>query len=179
METQKIVNLLNGSDNENSKFATTKWYVIDGESKGNYSEDDQIKFLARSTESCLCDYSDAYILVTGNIAAAPNNEATQAVFKNCALLKDYRTEINDNFVDYANFINIAIPMYNLTEYSDNYSDTSGCLWSFKRDEIVGNADVTNNNNALSFKYKGSIVGNTEDNGRKNRVKIAAPLKIFK
>ena len=43
METQKIVNLLNGSDNENSKFATKKWYVIDSESNGNYSKDEEIK----------------------------------------------------------------------------------------------------------------------------------------
>ena len=44
MATQKIVNLLNGSDNENLKFATKIWYVIDSESKGNYSPDDRIKF---------------------------------------------------------------------------------------------------------------------------------------
>ena len=68
METQKIVNLLNGSDNENSKLATKEWYVIDSESNGNYSKDEEIKFLTRSIESSLCDYSDAYILVTGNIA---------------------------------------------------------------------------------------------------------------
>ena len=37
METQKTVNLLNGSDNENLEFATKKWYIIDNESKGNYS----------------------------------------------------------------------------------------------------------------------------------------------
>ena len=42
-------------------------------------------------------------------------------------------------------------MYNLIEYSDNYSDTSGSLWDFKRDEIDNNADVTNNNSS-SFKY---------------------------
>ena len=36
METQKIVNLLNDTDNQNSKFATKKWYVIDSESKGVY-----------------------------------------------------------------------------------------------------------------------------------------------
>ena len=79
METQKIVNLLNGSDNENSKFATKKWYVIDSESNGNYSKDEEIKFLTRSIESSLCDYSDAYILVTGNIITTPNNNATQVV----------------------------------------------------------------------------------------------------
>ena len=68
METQKIVNLLNGSDNENSKKKKKKWYVIDSEPKGKYSHHDPIKFLTKSIESSLCDYSDAYILVTGNIA---------------------------------------------------------------------------------------------------------------
>ena len=67
METQKIVNLLNGSDNENSKFAKKKWYVIDSESKCHYSLNNRIKFLTRSLESSLCGYSDAYVLVTGNI----------------------------------------------------------------------------------------------------------------
>ena len=67
METQKIVNLLNDSNNENSKLATKKWYVIDSESKGNYSHANPITFLKNSLESSLCDYSDAYILVTGNV----------------------------------------------------------------------------------------------------------------
>ena len=65
METQKIVNLLNGSNNESSKFAIKKWYVIDSESKCNYLHENPIKFLTSSLESNLCDYSDAYILVTG------------------------------------------------------------------------------------------------------------------
>ena len=110
METQKIVDLLNGSDNQSSKFVTRKWYVIDNESNGNYSKDEPIKFLTKSLESSLCDYSDTYILVTGNITAAPNNAATQVVFKNCAPFKDCRTEINDTFVDNADFINITMPM---------------------------------------------------------------------
>ena len=67
METQKVVNLLNGSDNEKSKLATKKWHVIDSESKGNYLHKNEIKFLTNLLESNLCDYSDAYILVTGNI----------------------------------------------------------------------------------------------------------------
>ena len=75
METQTIVNLLNGSDDENSKFATKKWYIIDSESKGNYSQNDEIKFLTRSIESGLCDYCDAYILVTGNISVKRRNTA--------------------------------------------------------------------------------------------------------
>ena len=70
-----------------------------------------------------------------------------------------------------------MPMYNLIEYSDNYSDTSGSLWQFKRDEIVNNADVSNDN-APSFKYKASLIGNTENNGTKNGVKIAVSLKYL-
>ena len=60
----------------------------------------------------------------------------------------------------------------------NYSDTSGGLWNFKRDEIINNADVTNDNNAPSFKYKASIIGSTEYNGRTNGVKIAVSLKYL-
>ena len=60
MGTQKIINLLTGSDNENSKFATKKWYIIDNESKGNYSHHYPVKFLTKSIESSLCDYSDVF-----------------------------------------------------------------------------------------------------------------------
>ena len=52
-------------------------------------------------------------------------------------------------------------MYNLIEYSDNYSDTLGSLRDFKRNEIVDNANVTNDDNAPSFKYKTNLIGNTE------------------
>ena len=123
METQKIINLLNGSDNDNSRFATKKWYIIDSESSGNYSQGEEINFLTRSIESSLCDYSDAYILVTGNITATPNNAATQVIFKNYAPFEKCRTEINETFIDEADCINITMPMYNVIEYSDSYSDT--------------------------------------------------------
>ena len=68
-------------------------------------------------------------------------------------------------------------MYNLIEYSDNYSDTSGSLWQFKSDEITNNADVSNDN-TCSFKYKANLIGNTENNGTKNGIKIAVPLKYL-
>ena len=69
-----------------------------------------------------------------------------------------------------------MPMYNLIEYSDNYSDTSGGLYGFKRDEISNNANVTNDDNSPSFKYKASGIGDTENNGTENGIKIAVPLK---
>ena len=173
METQKIINLLNNTENEYSLFATKKWYIIDSESKGNYSHQNPIRFLTNSLESSLCDYSDAYILVTGNITVKRRNAAdtddialgaiTQVVFKNCAPFEKCRTEINETFVDEADFINITMPMYNLIEYSDNYSDTSGSLWNFKRDEIEGDVDLTINN-ASSFKYKANLIGDTVADG---------------
>ena len=113
METQKIVNSLNGSDNENSKFATKKWYIIDSESNGNYSHHNPIKFLTKSIESSLCDYSDAYILVTGNINVTGGDANTKVAFKNCAPFIKCRTKINETFTDDAQHINIAMPMYNL------------------------------------------------------------------
>ena len=178
METQKIVNLLNSSDNENSKFVTKKWYIID-----NYSHENAIKFLTSSLESSLCDYSDAYILVTGNNTVTSGNNNTKVAFKNCTPFEKCRTEIIETFVDDADFINITMPMYNLIEYSDNYSDTSRSLRNFKRDEIEGDVDLTVEanhipNNLSSFKYKANLIGNTGDNGIKNGVKIAIPLKYL-
>ena len=177
MEAQKIINLLNGFDNENAKFATKKWYTIDNESKGNDSHENPIKFLTSSLESSVCDYSKAYILVTGNITDTGGNNNAKVAFKNYAPFEKCRTEINQTFVDDADFINITMPIYNLIEYSDNYSDTSGSLWNFKRDEIEGDVDFTVDN-VLSFKYKANLIGNTENNGIKNGVKIAIPLKYL-
>ena len=89
--------------------------------------------LASSLESSLCDYSHTHVFVTGNIAFAGDNNKTKVAFKNCTPFRKCRTEINGTFIDEAQHINTAMPMYNLIEYSDNYCDTSGSLWQFKRD----------------------------------------------
>ena len=153
METQKIKNLLNDSSNKASKFATKKCYVIDSQTtKGKYKQGNTIKFETETIKTSLCDYSDAFILVTGNITVAANND-TDVAFKNCAPFSTCTTKINDIFVDEANHIYIAMPMYNLIEYSNNYSDTSESLWQFKRDEVSNNnADLTIDD-SQSFKYK--------------------------
>ena len=82
------------------------------------------------------------------------------------------TEIDD-----AQYINIAVSMYNLIEYSDDYSDTSGSLWQFERYEIEDDADLTLDadhilNNSSSFKYKPIFITN------RNGVKISVPLKYL-
>ena len=151
METQKIINLLNDSSNEESKFATKKWYVIDSQTtKGKYKQGDTIKFETETIKSSLCDYSDAFILVTGNITVAANSN-TDVAFKDCAPFSTCTTKINYIFVDEANHIYTAMPTYNLIEYSDNYSDTSGSLRQFKRDEVPANNANLTIDNSDSFK----------------------------
>ena len=120
--------MLNDSNNENSKFATKKMVIIDSESKGKYSEENELKFLTSWLESNLCDYSDACIFVTGNTNVTGGDANTKVAFKNCAPFRKCRTEINETFVDDVQHINIAMPKYSLIEYSDNYSDTLGSLW---------------------------------------------------
>ena len=95
METQKIINLLNDSSNEESQFDTKKWYVIDSQgTKSKYKQGDVIKFETEIINSSLCDYSDAFILVTGNITEAADN-STDIAFKNCAPFSTRTTKIDD------------------------------------------------------------------------------------
>ena len=89
METQKIVNLLNDSDNESSRFATKNCYVINDQNNGQFGRgnenDATIKFDTKVVKPNLCDYSDAYILVTGDIKVAGVAADANVAFKNCAL----------------------------------------------------------------------------------------------
>ena len=107
MEAQKIVNLLNSSENEYSKYATKKWYITDSEAKVNYWHHDPIKVLTKSMESSLFGYSDAYTLVLRDIIVTGSNKNTKVAFKNCTSFKKCNTEIKGTFVDEADFINIA------------------------------------------------------------------------
>ena len=111
METQKIRNLLNDSSNEELKFATKKWYVIDSQTtRGKYKQGDTIKFETETIKSSLCDYSDAFILVTEDIKVNPADNA-DVVFKNCALFSKCTTKINVDeciFVDEGNHCNAYV-----------------------------------------------------------------------
>ena len=139
MQTQKIGNLLNDTDNESSRFAT-KWVVINDQNNTEYGEgnenDSSIKFETRVIKSSLCDYSGAYILSIGDITTTGGNANTKVAFKNCASFTRCVTHINDEHIDTAENLDIIMPMYNSIEYTDNYSDTSGSLWQFKRDELL-------------------------------------------
>ena len=165
METQKIVNLLNNSDSESSKFATRKWYITNVQKNGQYGRgnenDSTIKFETKVIKPNLCDYSNVYILVTGDIKVADVAANTNVAFKNCAPFTRCVTHINYEHVETAENLNIIMPMYNLIEYSDNYADSSGSLYQFKRDESpISDAENPLSvalDNSISFKYKASLL----------------------
>ena len=127
-------------------------------------------------KSSLCDYSDAYILVKGTIAANntaaadadANNINKKVIFKNRAPFTNYISEINNTQADFAKEIDIVVPMYVLLEYSDSYSKTSGSLWQYCKDLTTvdnNNAIVnfTENNLTDSFNFKAKMIGQTGDN----------------
>ena len=85
------------------------------------------------------------------------------------------------FVNEANHIYIAMSMYSLIKYSDNYSGTSGGLWQFKRDEVPANNANLSVDNSQLFKYKAALAGKTADavsntNMSVKNKKIVVPLK---
>ena len=125
-------------------------------------------------KSSLCDYSDAYILVKRKITitgAGDDAAARQAderdkdvAIKNCAPFTNCISGIDNTQIDNAKDIDIVMPMYNLIEYSDNYSKTSGRLWQYYRDE-------TNDNlaDSESFKSKIKITGKTPAAGDEKKM----------
>ena len=69
MEYQKMINLLDNTPVQPSKFRTKNWVEINDDSRGTYNTDSQIKCKTQMLKSSLCDYSDAYIIVKGAITA--------------------------------------------------------------------------------------------------------------
>ena len=124
MEYQKMVNLLDSASNQPSKFRTKNWVDINDDIRGEYSPNKQIRFKTAMLRPSLCDYSDAYILLKGNIsgnnnAAAgdtANNINKKVIFKKCASSTNCISKINDDQVDNTEYIDIVMPMYNLIKY---------------------------------------------------------------
>ena len=173
MEYQKIANLLNSELNQASEFRTRIWTKINDESRGNYT-------MLRPN---LCDYADSYILVKGTItitragnddaARRPDEKDKGVTFKNCTPFTKCISRINNTDIDNAQDIDIVMPMYDLIEFSNNYSKTSGSLWQYYKDDPNDNlAD------SESFKFKVKITGKTPAKGNTKDVEIIVPLKYL-
>ena len=191
MEYQKIINLLNEESNQPSKFRIKNWVEINDDIRGAQPPNKQIRFKTAMLRSSLCGYSDEYILVKGNIAVNntaaedvdANNTNRKVIFKSCATFTNCISKINNTQIDNAEYIDIVMPMYNLIEYSDNYSKTSGSLWqhckeipAVNNDGNIENFDGTNETD--SFKFKTKITGPTDNTGRIDNVEIMVSLKYL-
>ena len=115
----------------------------------------------------MCDYSEAYILVSGTIritGTGADHAATQVdernkgfTFRNCAPFTNCISEINNTQIDNVKYTDVVMPLYDLIEYSNNYSKTLGSLSQYYRDESNDNIA-----NFESFQFKVKITGNTTD-----------------
>ena len=127
--------------------------------------------------SDLCDFSDAYIVVEGDITLEGDNDANKQnknlVFTNNAPFISCISKISDVKIDNTEDVDVVMPMCNLLEYSKNYRKATGSLWNYCKDEPSNPLS----SNSESFKYKTRIVGKTpEDNDSLTNAKVVIPLK---
>ena len=188
MEYQKITNLLGTTTDKVPRFITKKWvegHDQSGEAENRYKLSKPIRVKSSILKSDLCDFSDAYIVVKGDITLTKTNGRGTIdirnrflAFKNNAPFTNCISKINNVLIDNAEDLDVVMPMYNLIEYSKNYRKTTGSLWNYYRDEpkdpplndddpptINYNADPITNSE--SFKYKSSITGKTSNANQEN------------
>ena len=130
MEYKKIKNLLDNTPNQSTKFRTKNWVKINDDVHGMYNTHSQNKFKTSMLKSSLCDYNDAYILLSeiitvAELAAGGRYNGIEVVFKNCASFIDCINEKNNRQIVDVKDINVVMPIYDLIDYSNNYSKTSG------------------------------------------------------
>ena len=173
MEFQKITNFLDITSDKKDlwKIVTKKWSEVYDQSEGNYNPNKEIRIKTSILRSDLCDFNDAYIVVKENItvnkktftandfqtlnntATATNNANNNAFgekklfFRNNAPFINCISKINGIKIDNAEDLDVVMPMYNLLEYSKNYSSTD-------------NDNITNSIlNSESFDYKANFIKN--------------------
>ena len=126
MEFQKITSFLDiNFDNEDlPKYVTKKWIEVYDQSQGNYDVNKEIRIKTSMLRSDLCDFSDAYIVVKGDITLEGDNDANKRnknlAFKNNAPFINCISKINGVKIDNAEDLDFVMPMYNLLGYSKNY-----------------------------------------------------------
>ena len=179
MEYQNITILLGITLDEIPRFFTKKWikvYNQSGSAGDRYKPSKQVRLKTSMLRSHLCDYSDAYFVVEGDITLTKtitrgfiDIRNRFLAFKNNAPFTNYISKINNVLIDSAEDLDIVMPMYNLLEYSKMYRTTTRSFWNYYSDEpnnpplndddpptVNYNADPVTNSE--SFKYKSSITG---------------------
>ena len=181
MEYQKITNLLGTTLDKVPRFIIKKWVEVhdqSGSADDRYKPTKQIRFKTSMLRSDLCDYSDAYIVVKGDITLTKTNgrgiidiRNRFLAFKNNAPFTNCISKINNVLIDNAEDLDVGMPIYNLIEYNKNYIKTTGSVRNYYRDE-PNNPPAANYNadpitNSASFKYNTSIRGKTSNANQEN------------
>ena len=125
----------------------------------------EIIYSTEVLKSNQCGYSDAYILIRRNITVIGRNLATKVAFKNCAPFVKCIKKIDGTTTDDVVDLDLVMPMYKLLEYSSNYSDTTGNLWFYSKDDAVSfSGNIVSNSKFKTFEYKTRLIGNTGTDG---------------
>ena len=141
MEFQKIANFLSTAldDKDLLIFVTKKEIEVYDHSEENYNVNKKIKIKKSTLRSDLCDCSDAYIVVKGDITLEGDNDASKRnknlAFKNNAPFINCISKINGVQIDNAEYLDVVMPMHNLLEYRKNYKKTTSSFWNYYRDEV--------------------------------------------
>ena len=121
MEYQNITILLGSTSDKVPRFITKKWIEVhdqSGTAKNRYNPNKQIRFKTSTLRSELCDYSDAYIVVEGDITVEGTNDRDKnninSPFISCI------SKMNGALIDNAEDLDILMSAYGLLEYSKNY-----------------------------------------------------------
>ena len=186
MEYQKIINLLDTTSDNVPRFITKKWIEVhdqSGNAEDRYKPSKQIIFKT-VLRTDLCDFSDAYIVVKGTVTVTGTNNKRRKnrllAFKNNGPFISCIFKTNNTLIYNAEKLDVAMPMYNLIEYNNNYRKTTDSSCNYYTDELT---DDRNNNNfagknvitSESFKYKTSVTGSTYNvdeiitNGKVNEI----------
>ena len=177
MEHKKILNLL--SEASDSKFLTRKWNTGNVSSKANYNIANKIIYIIEVFKFNLCDYNNPYVLVRGNITVTAALE-TRLSFRNCATCI---TKIDGTTIDGAENLDLVMPIYTLIEYSWNYTERTGSLWFYSREQATDfTAVIANDNKFECCKYKDNLLENIVAPSTANRIltnaTIGVPLKYL-
>ena len=181
MEYQKITNLLGTTLDEIPRFITKKWVEVhdqSGSADDRYKPNKQIRFKTSMLRSDLCDFSDAYIVVKGEVTVTGGSNSSRKnrplAFKSDNPFISCISKINNTLIDNAEDLlrwnmlrlqHVVMPMYFLIECSKIYRKTTGSLQNYYRDELTDDTNDINfpDKNVIkseSFKYKTSVTGST-------------------
>ena len=199
MEHLKTTKLLGTTIYEIHRFTTKKWVDVHdqpGSADDRYKPNKQIRYKTPMLRLHLYHYSDAYIVVKGDITLTKTNgreiidlRNRFLAFKNNSRFTNCISKINNVLIDNAEDLDIVMLMHNLLEYSKNYRKATGSLWNYYRDEPKNPPDDNYSADAItnseSFKYKSSITGKTSNANQgteqgntktKRNLEIVVPLK---